>query len=117
MVKNSISVELPTEASCRCHIEKVSQLFQELHSSYMKPFKDHMQNIAKQSTVSEGDAQISENILGSGMALSEAIFMGILARMIFNAGILLLKDMRTIMNGYGAKKALILQLRLQSVEN
>ena len=76
MVKNSISVELPTEASCRCHIEKVSQLFQELHSSYMKPFKDHMQNIAKQSTVSEGDAQISENILGSGMALSEAIFYG-----------------------------------------
>jgi len=76
MVKNNIFLELPTEASCRSHIEKVSQLFQELHSSYMQPFKDHMQNIAKQITVSESDVQISENILGSGMALSEAIFYG-----------------------------------------
>lgn len=77
MVKNSISIELPTEADCRSHIERVNQLFQELHSSYMKPFKDHMQNIAKQITVSDGgDPRISENILGSGNSLSEAIFYG-----------------------------------------
>jgi hypothetical protein len=76
MVKNHISLELPTEESCRSHIEGVSQLFQDLHEFYTKPFKDHMLSLSRKVTTSKDDVQISENILSSGTALSEAIFYG-----------------------------------------
>jgi len=76
MVKGDISLELPTEEACRRQIESVTKLFQELHDSYSKPFKDHMLSLAQKITTSKEEIHISENILSSGTALSEAIFYG-----------------------------------------
>jgi hypothetical protein len=76
MVKDNILLELPTEEACRNQIESVTHLFQSLHDSYSKPFKDHMLSLAQQMATSKEEMQISENILSSGTALSEAIFYG-----------------------------------------
>jgi len=76
MVKDNILLELPTEEACRKQIESVTQLFQSLHDSYSKPFKDHMLSLAQKMATSKEEMQISENILSSGTALSEAIFYG-----------------------------------------
>jgi hypothetical protein len=76
MVKDNILLELPTEETCRKQIESVTQLFQSLHDSYLKPFKDHMLSLSQKMATSKEKTQISENILSSGTTLSEAIFYG-----------------------------------------
>ncbi len=57
-------------------MERTYQLFQELHDCYNKPFIDHIRKVAKQETPLEGDHERSENVLGSGNAMAEAIFYG-----------------------------------------
>ena len=74
MVKSTISLELPDENSYQNHISNVDDLFQKLHRSYSQPFMEHMKKISEQGEILEGDREISEKILGSGMAMAEAIF-------------------------------------------
>ncbi len=48
MVKKDVFLELTDEDSCRIQIERVNQLFQELHLFYTNPFKNHMQKLVEQ---------------------------------------------------------------------